>query len=82
MEVVGVYGLQGKSAQSSAETRSSNTSSATAMERNNEFFVFTVEETTTTEIKYWQWKFIREILPAITTTKQWRGHGGSILSGL
>lgn len=82
MEMVGVYGLQGKSAQFSAESRSSNTSSVTAMEKNNGFFVFMVEGTTTTEIKYWQWKFIREILPAIRTAKQWRGHGGSIISGL
>lgn len=82
MEVVGVYGLQGKSAQCSAESRSSNTSSDTAMERKNGFFVFTVEGSTATEIKYWQWKFIREILPAIRTVKHWRGYGGSIISGL
>lgn len=35
MEVVGVHGLQGKTAQSNAESRSSNISSAVAMERNN-----------------------------------------------
>lgn len=82
MEVVGVYGLQGKSAQSNAKSRSSKSSSATAMRRNNRFFVFTVEGTTTTEIKYWQWKFIRQILPTIRTVKHWRGHGGPVFSGL
>lgn len=35
MEVVEVHGLQGKTAQSNAESRSSNISSAVAMERNN-----------------------------------------------
>lgn len=54
MEVAGVCGLQGKRTQSNAESRSSKTSSTTAMERNNGFLVFMVEGTTTTEIKYWQ----------------------------
>ena len=82
MEVVGAHGLQGKTAQSNAESRSSNISSAIAMERNNVFFVFTVERTITTEIKCWQWKFIREILPTIRTAKHWGGHGVSIILSL
>lgn len=54
MEVVGIHRLQGKTAQSNAESRFSSISSAIAMERNNVFFVFIVERTTTTEIKCWQ----------------------------
>ena len=54
VEVVRVHGLQGKTAQSNAESRSSNISSSVAVKRNNVFFVLTAERTTTTDIKFWQ----------------------------
>lgn len=54
-----VHSLQGKTAQTNAKISSSSISSAVAIERSDMFFVFTVERATT-EIKCWQWKFIRE----------------------